>query len=66
MLKTFFQPGVDEEGKFNLDKPNEYYSLFAGENIQTRKKVKQLDKLKIVTYNGDQYLTKEGQHPVIL
>ena len=43
MLKTFFQPGVDEEGKFNLDNPNEYYSLFAGENIQTRKKVKQQD-----------------------
>ena len=43
MLKTFFQPGVDEEGKFNLDKPNEYYSLFAGENMQTRKKVKQQD-----------------------
>ena len=66
MLRTFFQPEVDEEGNFNLDNPNRYYSLFAGgDYTNSKNQVKKLNKLKIATFNGGQYLTLEGKYPVI-
>jgi Predicted AAA-ATPase len=66
MLKVFFEIEVNEEGKFNLENPNKNRELFEGVKLPadtTQKKL--LEKLNIAKVNNGEYLSHQGQYPVI-
>ncbi len=73
MLRNFFQPEVDENGKFDFDRPGKNSKLFAGGELELeqgkKKACKKLSPLKIAQEkdkDGDNYIKSyQGQHPVI-